>query len=129
MNKIVMFLLLICLTGGMFAILASDASELTYSAALLNEAKAGNLNSQIDLGTCYLEGLGVAKNPTEAFNWTKKAALQGDTESQYNVGYFYYSGEGVAKNYTEAVNWFRKAADKGFADAQFNLGVCYTDGT
>jgi len=36
-----------------------------------------SFTTQYQLGKCYLEGIGVPKDKTEAVNWLRKAAEQG----------------------------------------------------
>ncbi len=91
-------------------------------------AEENHILSQLQLGICYNEGIGVKKDETEAANWYRKAAEQGDAVAQFNLGVCYAKGEGVPKDQSEAVNWYRKAAVQGVADAQFNLGAVYIIG-
>ncbi len=96
--------------------------------AFRRDAARGNAEAQCNLGVCYMDGNGVAKNMTEAVKWFRKASEQGLAKAQHNLGVCYDEGLGVAKNMTEAVKWYRKASDQGLADAQCNLGVCYLEG-
>ena len=91
-------------------------------------AERGDPVAQYNLGFCYRNGEGVAKDFVQAVSWYRKAAEHGDAEAQFNLGNCYANGEGVAKDQVQAVSWYRKAADQGLAVAQFNLGVCYLYG-
>ena len=91
-------------------------------------AKRGYADAQNNLGWCYDEGHGVAKDAYEAIKWYRKAADQGNAAAQCNLGCCYDKGLGVTKDITEAVKWYRKAAEQGNAGAQFNLGSCYSYG-
>ncbi|MBS0350073.1 MAG: sel1 repeat family protein, partial [Proteobacteria bacterium] len=82
----------------------------------------------VNLGVCYEEGRGVAKDEKEAVSWYRKAAKQGYPEAQNNLGWCYEEGRGVAKDEQKAVNWYRKAAEQRYPEAQVNLGVCYEEG-
>jgi TPR repeat protein len=97
-------------------------------ADLKERAQQGNAEAQFNLGICYANGEGVAKDWDEAVKWWRKAAEQGDADAQKNLGNSYYQGEGVAKDAVEAVKWYRKAAEQGNADAQKNLGNSYYQG-
>src|ERR1019366_5826939 len=66
-----------------------------------------------NLGLCYANGVGVAKDKAEAVKWYRKAAEQNDTDAQYNLGVCYLQGEGVAKDYLEAYKWFLLAGGQG----------------
>jgi len=84
--------------------------------------------AQLNLGVCYANGNGVAKDDVEAVGWYRRAAEQNDAKAQHNLGGCYDEGNGVAKDEVEAVKWYRKAAEQNLAVAQFNLGVCYNMG-
>jgi S1-C subfamily serine protease len=90
-------------------------------AAEQNHAKA-----QHNLGNCYANGRGVAKDDAEAVKWYRNAAVQNLASAQFNLGNCYANGQGVAKDEVEAVKWWSKAAEQNDASAQFNLGIfCY----
>ncbi len=91
-------------------------------------AEQGDAVAQCNLGFCYAEGLGVAKDEEEALQWFRMAAEQGDGVAQNNLGFCYANGQGVPKDEEEALQWFRMAADQGLASAQNNLGFCYANG-
>jgi hypothetical protein len=54
-----------------------------------------HIEAQRRVAECYMNGLGVERNPTEAFNWYVKMTTQGDVEAQFQVGMYYYKGECV----------------------------------
>ncbi len=84
-------------------------------------AKQGVAEAQYNLGQCYYDGRGVAKDDTKAAYWYEKAANQGIAPAQNNLGLCYYSGEGVAKDYDKAAYWFEKSAKQGYKLAHQNL--------
>ena len=45
-------------------------------------ADQGHAKAQYNLGWCYANGEGVAKNISEAVKWYRKAAEQGDENAQ-----------------------------------------------
>jgi TPR repeat protein len=45
-------------------------------------AKAGNVNAQYNLGSCYLQGTGVAVDKVDAVKWLTLAAKGGLKEAQ-----------------------------------------------
>lgn len=92
------------------------------------QAQKGDCVSQFNLGACYANGYGVAKDDVQAVSWWRKAAEQGDAKAQFNLGVCYSSGCGVAKDDVQAVSWFRKAAEQGLAQAQYSLGNVYAKG-
>jgi hypothetical protein len=71
-------------------------------------AELGDCEGQWRLGTCYLRGIGVARNDEEAVKWFRKAAEQDYYHAQYLLGRCYFEGTGVPKNDIEAAKWLRK---------------------
>ena len=61
-------------------------------------AEQNHAEAQYNLGVCYDEGEGVAKDQVEAVKWYRKAAEQNFAAAQYNLGVCYAKGEGVAKD-------------------------------
>lgn len=77
------------------------------------DAEKGIAKAQYELGRCYEQGSGVAKDSIEAVSWYRKAAKQGYADAQYNLGLCYGKGIGVEKNMTTANYWINQAADQG----------------
>ena len=102
--------------------------EVGIFAKIKEDAERGIASDQRNLGFCYSDGRGVARDNMEAVRWYRKAAEQGDAMAQWNLGFFYLIGKGVVKDHVEAVRWFRKAAEQGDAWGQFRLGSCYFNG-
>ncbi|QUD89171.1 tetratricopeptide repeat protein [Phenylobacterium montanum] len=95
---------------------------------LLPLARSGDASAQYDVGTLYINGLGVPQNLVEGQKWLHRAADQGLAEAQSNIGSLYDRGLGVNPDPVAAASWYRKAADQGYDEAQFNLAVFYRDG-
>ena len=76
-------------------------------------AEKGDRVAQNNLGVCYNNGFGVAKDYVQAVSWYRKAVEQGYATAQFNLGVCYAEGEGVAKDQAQAVSWYRKAAAQG----------------
>jgi TPR repeat protein len=91
-------------------------------------AEQGHASAQYNLGFCYANGQGVAKDEAEAVKWYRKAAEQGLADAQCSLGYCYNNGQGVVRDWAEGVKWWRMAAEQGHASAQYNLGFCYANG-
>ena len=53
-----------------------------YSPELVKKAEEGDANAQSNLGYCYYEGGGVAKDYKEAVKWYTKAPEQGDADAK-----------------------------------------------
>jgi uncharacterized protein len=91
-------------------------------------AQKGHRAAQNNLGTMYLNGLGVEQSATEAVSWYRRAAEQGEPIAQYNLGTRYRVGGGVPLDLNEAVRWFTLSAEQGYPDAMNDLGVAYRFG-
>lgn len=88
-------------------------------------AKSGNPAALLNLGKCYLMGIGTTENPTEAVRYFEKAADAGNTEAIYRLGNSYYYGIGNPKDYSIAISYFEKASKQNYAAALYALGRCY----
>jgi hypothetical protein len=84
--------------------------------------------SQFNLGCCYRDGIGVAKNPALAAKWYRKSADQGYAPAQNSLALLYRDGVGVVKDPIEAASLLRKAADQGYSKAHHNIAFLYRDG-
>lgn len=91
-------------------------------------AAQGDALSQINLGSLYLMGNGVERNPEEAFRWFMLAARQGNYLAQHSVALCYYEGLGVPKDLRLAAQYYMLAAEHGYEDSQLNLAVMYARG-
>ncbi|MEG1553372.1 MAG: tetratricopeptide repeat protein, partial [Kiritimatiellia bacterium] len=65
----------------------------------------GDLQAQADVGDCYANGKGVARDAAEAVKWYRKAAEQGHADAQNRLGVCYANGDGVTRDDVEAVKW------------------------
>ena len=88
---------------------------------LKRNAEQGDATAQYNLGLCYANGDGVAKDCYEAVKWYRKSAEQGDATAQNNLGLCYEDGVGVTKDLNEAIEWYRKAAQQGIDNAKLRL--------
>jgi len=102
--------------------------RLTYIKEVKTKAKAGDPESQIALGSIYMNGYVLPKDEEEAIRWFTRAAERGYAKAQHNLGVCYAFGKGVAEDKVESVRWFRKAAEQGIADSQNNLGIALQNG-
>ena len=112
----------------LFVLCFSSIGMADEISALTAKAKAGEIESQFNLGMMYYEGRGVAQDYQQARGWLQKAAEQGFGGAQYNLGLMYAKGEGVTQDYQQALIWWQKAAEQGYAWAQYNLGLMYGRG-
>lgn len=102
-----------------------------YPRAIISFRKAaeqGNAGAQVNLGSLYAEGKGVARDYKQAVMWFQMAAAQGYAAGQVSVGFMYEEGHGVAKDYKQAAYWYEKAAAQRDVIAQSMLFSLYSDG-
>jgi len=91
-------------------------------------AKEGHADSQFNVALMYEQGIGVAKDETEAVIWYQKSALQGTAAAQFNLAVLYENGRGTQVDFGKANEWYRKASAQGDALAIGNLGMLYVRG-
>ena len=58
-------------------------------------AQAGDAQAQIELGMRYATGNDVPRDPAQAAQWFRAAAVQGDNEGRYRYGVALLRGDGV----------------------------------
>ena len=81
-------------------------------------ADQGSAVAQINIGSLYQNGWGVARDYVEAMGWYRKAADRGNALAQNHIGLLYQNGWGVPQDSAEAQVWMQKAAAAGDADAK-----------
>jgi TPR repeat protein len=91
-------------------------------------ADRGQAEAQYNLGMLYLKGLGVARNPEEAFRWFRLAGEQGQADAAFQVGLMREKGVGVAQDFAQAQVWFTLAAEHGDSEAEVSLAELYDQG-
>jgi localization factor PodJL len=96
--------------------------------ALREAAAAGDAAAEYEVGLRYVEGRGVAANPTEAARWLELAASQGLAMAQVRLAGLYEKGIGVKKDAEIARRHYKAAAEQGNAKAMHNLAVLYAEG-
>ena len=116
MEKIIPILILVFLSNISFA--KCDMFSNKNFSECLEDAKNGNIDSQIQMGRIYSNGYGVKKNHKLAKVWFKKAfnqslthAKQGDAKAQTRLGTIYSEGYGVKKNNKLALNSYNKCIE------------------
>lgn len=89
---------------------------------------AGDTGSQLHLGWCYREGVGVAQSDRDAVKWYRLAAEANDPAGQDSLGWMLKQGRGIERDDAAAVLWFRRSADAGHAQGMFNLALMTIEG-
>src|SRR4051812_5128588 len=84
--------------------------------------------AEVTLGTMYLEGIGVAKDPAQARAWLTKAAGHGDVESAVKLAAMFRSGAIIGKDPEAALKWYKRAAEFADPRAVSALGEMFAKG-
>lgn len=108
--------------------MSDSASDKRNFTRRLKEARIGDSAAQYDVALMYATGVGVGKNVSQAFAWTKAAAEKGHTAAQYLLGSAYSGGLGTPKDEQKALFWFFKAYDHGNEKASLKLAKVLATG-
>lgn len=100
---------------------ADKGIELYRSLAEEGSAKAAEI-----LGTLYMEGKLMPRQPGLASAWYEKAAAAGSFRAMYELAKIAESES--PPNFANALELYRKAARKGDARSMYRLGEMYTGG-
>jgi TPR repeat protein len=80
------------------------------------------------VGTCYIYGVGTAKNSAKGIEWLTKAANTGYSSASAELGDLYADGGFVKKNTQLAAKWHLRAAEEGHPQSQLYMGKAFMDG-
>ncbi|GFY44259.1 uncharacterized protein TNIN_480881 [Trichonephila inaurata madagascariensis] len=80
-------------------------------------AQMGHAHAQHAMGHKYLNGAGVKRNHTAAFQWFRKAADQGHPHSAYNLAVGHMQGYDTDVKKGEAHDLIKYAVDQGVEEA------------
>lgn len=94
---------------------------------LVQQANAGDLRAQHELGLRYIAGRGFFADTSKAFEWIKKASDRGLSLAQYNLSLFYMNGWGTEWDPFLAYRLQRHASDQGMPEAQFIVALMLTE--
>lgn len=86
------------------------------------DAEAGDVFAQILLGGCFLNGIGVPENITEAERWLRLAAALEEPLAYFHLGNLLMRKDD-ADSEREAVALWERASAAGVVPAMFNLGL------
>jgi TPR repeat protein len=96
--------------------------------SLVEKAKRGDTQAQLELADNYLDGEFVEQNKEEAMKWYTEAAKRGDCQAQLELAGIYEDREDTVENIKLSLYWYKKASDSGFAPAQYSLASLYEEG-
>jgi hypothetical protein len=91
----------------------------------LNQANAGAVTAQYEMGLRYANGEGVPQNYQDAMTWFAKASDAGNAKAQWKLALGYLEGIGVPRDDREAIVWLKRAANNGDTRAQRALSEMY----
>jgi hypothetical protein len=94
----------------------------------LNQAKAGAVTAEYEMGLRYADGEGVPQNYHDAMTWFAKASDAGNAKAQWKLALGYLEGIGVPRDERQALVWLKRAANNGDARAQRALSEMYLSG-
>ena len=113
------------------------SSALSQSRALVNSARGGNTNSQVELATLLLSPNNENFNPAVASEWLEIAMSRGNLDAKYVLGeallfgmkkYDTPSEKILERDRPRGLRLINEAADAGNAQALNKLGVLYHNG-
>ena len=103
-------------------------SEHKAFAQYMKAARKKHTEGMSVVGSCYLYGVGVAKDKAQGLEWLTKAANAGYTTASAELGDLYADGDIVKKDVTLAAKWHLKAAQEGHPQSQLYMGKAYMIG-
>ncbi|OUP52241.1 hypothetical protein B5F19_13580 [Pseudoflavonifractor sp. An184] len=62
------------------------------------------------MGRCYAQGIGVARDMSQAAEIYQAAAQRGDPDAMVSLAWCYEHGEGVPQDKAEAAKWYQRGA-------------------
>lgn len=106
-----------------------NSASITDFHTKLNDAAAGHIPSQYEVGMAYLKGLGVQADMKLAAKWLRRAAMNDHADAQYQLSQLYRDGVGIEKNRKRALEWLKIAASAGVLEAQKELLSMHLSGS
>ena len=94
----------------------------------MKAARKNHAEGMSVVGSCYLYGMGVARDKGKGIEWLTKAANAGDTTAAAELGDLYAEGALVKKDAKLAAKWHLQAAKDGHPQSQLYTGKAYMDG-
>ena len=93
--------------------MADDANFAGVFPLWQQAADQGLATAEMDFGSSYLYGQGVARDDAKGAEWIGKAAAQGWPDGMLTLGKLYRLGRGVAADPVEAYKWQSLAVEYG----------------
>ncbi len=92
---------------------------------LERSAREKNPEALYAIGTWYLFGRFVKKNPSEAVQYFLKSITGNNSNAYYDLGVCYEKGVGIKKNLKSAFECYLNAALLGDKQSLYHVGRCY----
>lgn len=87
-----------------------------------------HLGAALQLGLCYLNGVGVDRDTRQAREWLERGQAEGSADALYQLGRLLVAGWGGPAEPERGFQLYLDAAAKGHADATFGLASCLDAG-
>jgi TPR repeat protein/serine/threonine protein kinase len=88
------------------------------------DAETGDLDAQERIGWHYKVGLGVARDPAQAFKFFELAARKGHPQALLEAAGCYEDGIGTAADLGKAFEYYKECAASENAVGQYRVGYC-----
>lgn len=90
-------------------------------------ADGGNADAMDFVGSAYLRGSLIKRNPVIALGYFKAAAGQ-SAQAAFNLGQCYFGGQGTEQDVPRALEYWKKAAEAGHGRAAACAAMAYLSG-
>jgi uncharacterized protein len=97
-------------------------------ALMKSAADAGIPVAMFNIGSFYLHGIGVQKDPEQAMRWLSAADEGGFPMAKFSLGNAYLRGQGIPKDTDRGIALLKQAAANGVATAASTLALVYSNG-
>lgn len=91
-------------------------------------AQLGDPYAQLNLGYCFLRGIGTEIDFKQAFQYFEKSYLQGVQEASYELGRSYLQGRGIERNKGKGFSLILESAQRDCLAAKEDLIDCFLYG-
>ena len=91
-------------------------------------AVMGSDYALIQLGECYLKGLGTEQDVEKGLELVKKGAEDENDFAMFLYGECLERGIGIDVDFDQAVELYKKAAEKGGEEGLYRMALLYSEG-
>ncbi len=96
---------------------------------IIQQAEAGQVDSQYQLCEEYTAGKSVERDVSEGLKWCEQAAAQNHIKTLNYLGDIYRKGEILSVDFAKSNDYYMKSAELDDAYGQFQIGYSYMEGT